>query len=147
MADASYQPKVYRKRGGDELVVASGGTITVESGGAIVSGPVAAGTTSANLPAGGLSYVVSGSSATGTNNFTIANPVIGQHKFITATSVTNSSDCVGIVGVTTGVTFGPTAMPRLKIVAAGTVELIGRTTAIYDFIPLSTAIVFATTVA
>lgn len=31
----SYQPKVYRKQGGDELVVASGGKITVESGGAI----------------------------------------------------------------------------------------------------------------
>ena len=33
MADATYQPKVYRKNGGDELVVASGGKITVESGG------------------------------------------------------------------------------------------------------------------
>lgn len=31
----SYQSKVYRKQGGDELVVASGGKITVESGGAI----------------------------------------------------------------------------------------------------------------
>lgn len=29
----SYQPKVYRKQGGDELVVASGGKITIESGG------------------------------------------------------------------------------------------------------------------
>ncbi len=32
----SYQPKVYRKQGGDELVVASGGAITVESGGSLV---------------------------------------------------------------------------------------------------------------
>jgi hypothetical protein len=31
----TYQPKVYRKQGGDELVVASGGAITVEDGGAI----------------------------------------------------------------------------------------------------------------
>lgn len=29
----SYQPKTYRKQGGDEFVVASGGKITVESGG------------------------------------------------------------------------------------------------------------------
>ncbi|MER9710179.1 hypothetical protein NKJ13_07905 [Mesorhizobium sp. M0174] len=36
MVDTSYQPKVYRKQGGDELVVASGGLITVESGGALV---------------------------------------------------------------------------------------------------------------
>lgn len=35
MADTTYQPKVYRKQGGDELVVASGGKITVESGGEI----------------------------------------------------------------------------------------------------------------
>jgi hypothetical protein len=35
MADPSYQPLVYRKQGGNELVVASGGKITVESGGII----------------------------------------------------------------------------------------------------------------
>lgn len=35
MPDTSYQPKVYRKRGGDELVVASGGKVTVETGGEV----------------------------------------------------------------------------------------------------------------
>lgn len=35
MPDASYVAKTYHKRGGDELVIASGGLITVESGGAI----------------------------------------------------------------------------------------------------------------
>jgi hypothetical protein len=35
MPDASYQPKVYRKQGGDEMVVASGGAITVEAGGSL----------------------------------------------------------------------------------------------------------------
>lgn len=34
----SYQGKVYRKQGGDELVVASGGKITVESGGELAVG-------------------------------------------------------------------------------------------------------------
>ena len=33
--DSTYQPSVYRKHGGNELVVASGGTITVQSGGTI----------------------------------------------------------------------------------------------------------------
>lgn len=37
MADATYQPKTYRRQGGDEFVVASGGTITVESGGVLAS--------------------------------------------------------------------------------------------------------------
>lgn len=40
MVDATYTPKVYRKQGGDEMVVASGGLITVESGGAITVGGV-----------------------------------------------------------------------------------------------------------
>lgn len=35
MADATYQPKVYRKSGGDALVVASGGVVEVESGGTL----------------------------------------------------------------------------------------------------------------
>ncbi len=32
MADATYQPKTYRKRGGDEHVFANGGILTMESG-------------------------------------------------------------------------------------------------------------------
>lgn len=34
MADATYQPKVYRTSGGDKQVVASGGELDIESGGA-----------------------------------------------------------------------------------------------------------------
>ncbi len=34
-ADPTYGPKIYNKQGGDELVAADGGTITVESGGTI----------------------------------------------------------------------------------------------------------------
>lgn len=33
MADTTYQPKVYRKQGGDELVVASAGILNIETGG------------------------------------------------------------------------------------------------------------------
>jgi hypothetical protein len=51
-----YQPKVYRKDGGDTLVVASGGKITVESGGGIIF----------PNPMGGIDYYVnSGVSASG----------------------------------------------------------------------------------
>jgi len=41
----SYQPKIYRTDGGDTQVVASGGEISIESGGAIV----AAGTQASNI--------------------------------------------------------------------------------------------------
>ena len=37
MADASYQPAVYRKQGGNEIVIASGGTLTAESGATVTS--------------------------------------------------------------------------------------------------------------
>ncbi len=47
----SYNAKVYRKQGGDELVVASGGVVNVYAGGKIV----AAGTQAAHIanPTGG----------------------------------------------------------------------------------------------
>lgn len=35
MSDGTYQPKVYRKPGGDTQVVASGGSIVFESGGVL----------------------------------------------------------------------------------------------------------------
>lgn len=40
MPDETYGPKVYSKQGGDEIVVASGGKITVETGGKIYGNPV-----------------------------------------------------------------------------------------------------------
>ncbi len=35
MADATYQPKVYRRQGGDEQVIANGGAVTFEAGSAL----------------------------------------------------------------------------------------------------------------
>ncbi len=41
MADTTYQPKIYKKDGGDTLVVASGGTISIEAGGSLTGNIVA----------------------------------------------------------------------------------------------------------
>jgi hypothetical protein len=38
MSDKTYQPKTYRKQGGDEFVIASGGKLTIEAGGKIIDG-------------------------------------------------------------------------------------------------------------
>lgn len=43
MADSTYSPKVYNKQGGEELVVASGGKVNVETGGQIVANGTQAG--------------------------------------------------------------------------------------------------------
>ena len=49
MADATYQPKTYRKDGGDTHVIASGGVLDVESGGALKLAGVAITPTAAEL--------------------------------------------------------------------------------------------------
>lgn len=147
MADASYNVGVYRTQGGDELVVASSGTITLEgtltSTGTVALGPVAAATTTATLPAGGVSLVTRGTTATGPNVYTIAAPVPGQPKWISCTTA-NSSDVARIKGASTGITFGVTgAFPFLNITETATIALVGYTTAIYHFVTGSTATPFA----
>jgi hypothetical protein len=137
----SYQGKVYRKQGGDELVVASGGKITVEAGGYAMGGAVETGSTSTTgLSAYGLSLVLSGTSGTGTNTYQMQPPVPGVPKWITATLVRNSSDSVTITGQTTTVTFGSTLMPKLVFTSAGTAALIGRTTAIWDVVNVGSTV-------
>src|SRR5512133_1711387 len=53
----SYNTKVYRKQGGDEMVVASGGKITEESGGAIL-GRAVLNAYAADIGTAGSSFVV-----------------------------------------------------------------------------------------
>lgn len=53
MPDATYQPKIYRDTGGDREVVASGGTLLIESGGAFDASGASAG--AVTLPAGEVS--------------------------------------------------------------------------------------------
>ena len=45
MADGTYTPLVYRKQGGSEFVIASGGCVRVESGGFIAAGSATAAAT------------------------------------------------------------------------------------------------------
>ena len=74
MADTTYQPKVYRTDGGDKFVVASGGTIDIESGGyfKIAGTAVTASAAELNALTGGgnsttsTTYTIDSDSATGT---------------------------------------------------------------------------------
>lgn len=99
MADTSYQPAVYRKQGGDELIVASSGTITVESGGTI------------NVDSGGTLSVASG------GNFYEAAQSLAAADV--ATPVTNNG-FTEVVGTTTGPTYtlaAPTYAGQAKDIA------------------------------
>lgn len=76
----SYQPKIYKKDGGDTQVVASGGEVQVESGGElnIASGGTisAAGTQAANVVAAKTDYT--------------AGDLDSEAEIIVATNLTNS---------------------------------------------------------
>lgn len=129
--DPTYQPKVHRRQGGDELVVASGGKITVEAGGTIES-PVATGTTSANLPNHGHSNIGSTSAAA---TYVLDAPVAGVTKTIFCTA--GSTDNVQKVDAGAGVTFESTAAERFARFTAGghALMLVGRSTTKWDVIP------------
>lgn len=81
----SYSPKVYRKQGGSEMVVASGGKVTVDSGGRVVPNltvtnvtTAGAGTYTAEAIAGGV---------------ITRDPAGGARTDTTATAATIISEC------------------------------------------------------
>lgn len=83
MANATYGPDVYKKDGGDELVVASGGLLTVESGGVIAlesGGKI-------TVPAGGKIERVAGAATCSSNAATID----AQIGVITSESLTTAA--------------------------------------------------------
>lgn len=144
----SYQPSVYKKQGNAELVVGSGGTITVESGGTIAAASgatvtFAAGSyitlpvqalakteTATNVTNYGLS-VLEGTSTSPT--YTLAAPVTGIMKTISLSASSSAaaagckvnSNTTGVSFDTTGgnqLTFTTTALHGVTLVAQSTAK-------------------------
>ncbi len=157
MADATYQPKIYKKQGGDELVVTSSGTLTLEgtqnvaSGGSLVvaSGGtlnvqagsafkvpfLAVSSSATTIPAYGISHI------TGTTvgpTYLIANPVIGAPCWLvlnpSSSGVTHRAI---ITGGTTDITFrlidGYNKV-TLATSALRSISLVGVTTNAYQIV-------------
>lgn len=97
MADATYQPKVYREQGGDELVVTSSGVLTLEGTLTVASGGSVA------VASGGSIAAASGASVTFAAGAYITEPVQTLTSTQTATNVTNYG-----LTLLTGTTTGPT---------------------------------------
>lgn len=136
MADNSYQPGVYRARGGNELVVKSSGVIKW--------GELETATTTSNMANNGVSIVVGGTTATGANSYTMNAPEPGQIKFISCTTA-NSSDVARVIGPTTTTLFGVgTGLPRLNMNRTGTVCLVGVSTLVWHVCLDSTGTPIAT---
>jgi len=147
MADNSYQPGIYRKKGALELVVASGGAITVESGGSI---NVQSGGTIAVSTGGYLSNTVQtvGSSATTISahgvslitattlgpTYLIANPVTGVAKYLVLVPTSSGATNRAIIApASTGVSFGTTGQNQITLATSAmrNATLIGISTAAY----------------
>jgi len=88
MADATYSPKVYRKQGGDELVVASGGKITVETGGILAANGGTQATAIASLT----------DSTTGTATDTLDDTTAGQKDDIASLAAKINAILVALRG-------------------------------------------------
>jgi len=104
MADDTYMPLVYMKQGGDEQVVASGGTITVEDGGSITL-EVVADTTAANMANAGISSIANASSDLST--FILDAPAAGVSKYVSCDG-TFGSTAIGYIDAGSGVSISST---------------------------------------
>jgi len=91
MADASYGPKVYRKQGGDEIVVASGGQLTFEGQTAVTQiTSITTGVTCSALS--GVITTVSQTVAAGAEaEFTVTNTLVAATDVVVACIKTHTS--------------------------------------------------------
>ena len=145
MADATYNPSgtgIRRDQGGRLITVGSTGSITIEDGGKI-NQPVTAATTTTAISNYGITTVTKGTTGTGVNNYTINDPEAGVRKWTSSTTA-NVSEFVTLTA-STAVTFLPGGSAnKLKIVAAGGVEIVGIDASTWSTIGVSTTVAFAT---
>jgi len=103
-ADKTYDPKVYRKQGGDEFVVASGGTLTIESGGQLAFGTAAVSATGATLTVTAALHagrvVAFGRTAGTTVTLPAATGTGNIYRFVIATTGTTGSNVIQVANAT-----------------------------------------------
>lgn len=130
----TYQPKVYRKQGGNELVVGSGGKITVETGGYVAGYVETISTSATALTAAGLSIV------TGTTvgpTYLIANPITGVPKFISLAAASSGVTHRAIIApASTGVSFDTTGANAITLATSAirACVLYGASTSAYKLV-------------
>jgi hypothetical protein len=112
-ADLNYQPKVYRKQGGNDMVVASGGTFDIESGGAFKIAGTQVTASAATLNALPSPTLASGAGAgitdgTGTIYKTSVQIIGGIYKttiMLDLTGVASSTTDLDIIGTGTAAAY------------------------------------------
>lgn len=91
MADATYQSKVYRKNGGDELVVASGGKITYEGQTAVTQATSITTGVTCNAMSGVITTVSQTVAAGAEAEFTVTNSQVAATDVVVACIKTYTS--------------------------------------------------------
>jgi hypothetical protein len=108
MADATYQPKVYRDDGGDRLTIISGGALILESGSTFTPFPVTSVSTDAAAITNAGITVLAATAGTSVD-YALAQPRQGCVKFLVNTKDGGStSQDVSSTGA--GATFGTTGL-------------------------------------
>lgn len=113
MADATFQPKVYRKQGGDTIIVASGGVMDVESGGALKIAGTQVTATAAELNTLASQTITLGAGAgitggTGTvylNSVQLSGTIYKTQILIDLTGLGSSTTDLDIIGVGASVAY------------------------------------------
>lgn len=124
MPDNTYGPKVYRKQGGDELVVASGGKITIEAGGNVLAPVAAYAVDGAITIQSGIHHLTKA----GVNAMTIAAPTAAQAgtRLVIIAGTANAHTLTYTTGFNAGgagidvATFGGAVGDNIVLVAIGT---------------------------
>lgn len=145
MADATYQPKIYKQQGGSNLTVTSSGTVTLEGALTVSSGGSITYSSGSSLvvPV----QTVSSSATTITNfgvsnitgttagpTYLIANPGTGVPKWLNLAATSSGATHRAIIAAaSTGVSFSTTGANQLTLATSGTrnVMLVGMSTAAY----------------
>jgi hypothetical protein len=141
VADATYNPSVYRKQGGNELVIASGGTITTESGGYVkkhVTTRAVADVATA-IPLGSICGVVA--STTGPV-YKLATPVAGAEIVVTLTAQTSNVGAKVYSG-STGVAMATSGPNQLTLVGANQTAVFHGVSATRWYVTKNTSIAFS----
>ena len=99
----TYQSKVYRQQGGAKLVVASGGNVTVQSGGTLDIEGVQTVKSTMAVPNNGTVAVASGGKVTMDAGAVMTYPVVAKSKTTAATAIMANT-----INLLTGTSTGPT---------------------------------------
>lgn len=123
----TYGPKTYRKQGGDEFVVADGGSINIEAGGAFRLPLVTLGTSqvATSITGHGITTIVASTTAP---EYTLAAPEVANQVCWINVVRNTSSGTAQVNSASTGIAFSSTGSNALTFNALEGVMLVAPST-------------------